>query len=320
MKGDAGSGKTRFLLTVGSLCYKPVFASGASTVSPIFRILDLFQGTLVIDEGDFRFSDEKAEVIKILNNGNARGFPVLRSEVSGPRGEYSPRAYQVYGPKLVATRSAFQDRALESRCLTEELGNRRLRSDIPINQPVTFKAEAAALRNKLLMFRFVNHGRPSADPRLVDRAIEPRLNQVFVPLLSVIGDDHARAELKNVLQEYQRQLVADRGLDVEAQVAEVICKVHSELPGSDLNLRDVTSRFIEAYAEEMDRKITPKWIGGIIRRRLGLRTVRRSGAYLIPASEAPRLEQLFEKYGLELEPGADSPQDFDRTLGLWAAE
>ena len=37
-----------------------------------------------MDEGDFRFSDESTEIIKILNNGNARGFPVLRSEsVSG---------------------------------------------------------------------------------------------------------------------------------------------------------------------------------------------------------------------------------------------
>ena len=70
-------------MTVGSLCYKPIFASGASTVSPLFRTLDLFRGTLVIDEGDFRFSDEKAEVIKILNNGNARGFPVPRTEVVG---------------------------------------------------------------------------------------------------------------------------------------------------------------------------------------------------------------------------------------------
>jgi hypothetical protein len=40
LRGDTGSGKTRFLLTVGSLCYKPIFASGASTVSPLFRILD----------------------------------------------------------------------------------------------------------------------------------------------------------------------------------------------------------------------------------------------------------------------------------------
>ena len=82
LRGEPGSGKTRFLLTAGSLCYKPIFASGASTVSPLFRIIDSFQGTLIIDEGDFRLSDERAEIVKILNNGNARGFPVLRTEVS----------------------------------------------------------------------------------------------------------------------------------------------------------------------------------------------------------------------------------------------
>jgi len=85
LRGDPGSGKTRFLLTVGSLCYKPIFASGASTVSPLFRIIDAFRGTLIIDEGDFRLSDEHADIVKILNNGNAKGFPVLRSEASKTR-------------------------------------------------------------------------------------------------------------------------------------------------------------------------------------------------------------------------------------------
>ena len=88
LRGDYGSGKTRCLLIVGSLCYKPIFASGASSVSPLFRILDIYRGTLIIDEGDFRASDERAEVVKILNNGNAKGFPVLRSEVVGK--EYNP--------------------------------------------------------------------------------------------------------------------------------------------------------------------------------------------------------------------------------------
>ena len=78
---DTGSGKTRFLLTAGSLCYKPIFASGASTVSPLFRILDSMRGTLIVDEGDFRFSDEKAELVKILNNGNGRGLSRLAQRV-----------------------------------------------------------------------------------------------------------------------------------------------------------------------------------------------------------------------------------------------
>src|SRR5439155_7408489 len=66
LRGDTGSGKTRFLATAGSLCFKPIFASGASTVSPLFRILDAMRGTLIVDEGDFRFSDEEAALAQIL--------------------------------------------------------------------------------------------------------------------------------------------------------------------------------------------------------------------------------------------------------------
>jgi hypothetical protein len=59
-RGDFGTGKTRALLVIGSICYKAFFASGASTVSPIFHTLDAFRGTLIVDEADFRFSDENS--------------------------------------------------------------------------------------------------------------------------------------------------------------------------------------------------------------------------------------------------------------------
>ena len=103
VKGTWGSGKTRFLLTVGSLCYKPFFASGASTVSPIFHILHEFGGTLVLDEADFRFSDATADLTKILNNGNMKGLPVLRTMTNRHR-ELNPQAFKVFGPKLIAMR------------------------------------------------------------------------------------------------------------------------------------------------------------------------------------------------------------------------
>jgi hypothetical protein len=251
LRGDPGSGKTRFLLTVGSLCYKPIFASGASTVSPLFRMLDTVRGTLIIDEGDFRLSDERAEIIKILNNGNARGFPVLRSEVS-PTGEYNPHAYAVFGPKIVATRDAFQDRALESRCLTEEMGQLRLRDDIPITLPEAHKADALQLRNQLLLFRFRNFGKHAARENLVDRTIEPRLSQILVPLLSIIVSPEIRDELLTLGRGYHRELVAERGMDVSAQVLEVI---HDLVATGDdrLALKDITSWFADRYGDEYDK-------------------------------------------------------------------
>ena len=296
VRGDTGSGKTRFLLTLGSLCYKPIFASGASTVSPLFRILHACRGTLVMDEGDFRHSDEKAEIIKILNQGHARGFPVLRSEVDRQR-EFSPRAYQVFGPKIIATRGLFEDRALESRCLTEVLSGRKLRQDIPINLTEEHKREALEIRNQLLMFRFRNHGKIQP-VSWVDRRLEPRLNQVFSPLMSVIGDAQAREELRSMARQYQAQLISDRGMDAEAQVLEVIRELEESALPHELTIKEITNRFIDKYENDYDRKITPRWIGGLVRQKLSLGTERRQGRYAIASSDKPKLKELYERYGL----------------------
>lgn len=304
--GDTGSGKTRFLLTVGSLCYKPIFASGASTVSPIFRILDIFHGTLIIDEGDFRMSDEKAEIVKILNNGNAKGFPVLRSETVKGK-EFNPKGYNVFGPKLVATRGYFQDNALESRCITEEMGHRKLREDIPINLTDDHKEGALSLRNKLLMFRFRNLGKRKVDPSLIDRTIEPRLNQVFIPLLSVIEDENAKSELKSIAREYHKQIISDRGMEMEAQVLEMIRKLFGMR--EEPTIKEITSHFIENHGNDYEKKITPKWIGSVIRRKLKIKTEKRREGFVIPVSEIEKLGRLYEKYGIEESVETDKRRD-----------
>ena len=153
--GDYGTGKTRFLQTVGSLCYKAIFAGGATSPSPVFRIIQKYGGTLVLDEADFKSSEAFDEIVKILNNGYQAGFPVLRSVADGRNHE--PRAFRVFGPKLIATRTMWKDKALESRCITEPMDG-QYRDDIPIIIPATFSDEARSIRNKLLWFRFTHFG------------------------------------------------------------------------------------------------------------------------------------------------------------------
>lgn len=296
-RGDYGSGKTRLLLTVGSICYKPIFASGASTVSPLFRIIDAFRGTLIIDEGDFRVSDEKAEVVKILNNGNAKGFPVLRSEVSGKK-EFDPRAYTVFGPKIVASRGFFEDRALESRFLTEEMGQGRLRDDIPISLPESQKEEALRLRNKLLLFRLRNLRKPRALEEGVDRTLEPRLNQIFLPLLSIIDDPKAREDLRELARRYNRDLVSDRGMETEAQLLEVIRDLTASASDGRLTVKEITSLFADRHGEDYERKITAKWVGFLLRKKLNLKPRKSHGVFVIPVSESSNLANLYEKYGI----------------------
>lgn len=300
-RGDFGTGKTRALTIIGAICYKPFFASGASTVSPLFHTLDAFRGTLVIDEADFRFSDEKAEIVKILNNGNVKGLPVLRTMQTDQR-EFNPRAFQVFGPKIVGARGSFNDRALESRFLTEEMGQRPLRRDIPINLPGAYEAEALTLRNKLLLYRFRNWPSARIDPRLVDLALEPRLNQILVPLLSVIDRLELRSELKAVAAECQASLVSERRCTPEADVLEAIRSLADESGGSGIAIGDIATRFAELHGVHYERPITARWTGNLIRRRLRLATYKSHGVYVIPFSERPRLEMLWKKYGIETAP------------------
>jgi hypothetical protein len=297
LRGDYGSGKTRALLTIGSLCYRGFFASGASTVSPIFHTLDAFRGTLVFDEADFRFSDEKAEVVKILNNGNVRGMPVLRTMMNRQR-EFNPQAFHVFGPKIVATRGSYDDRGLESRFLTEEMGSRQLRSDIPINLPEGFADEARELRNKLLLYRFHRRAEVKLDDTLVDPTLEPRFNQILLPLLSIVQDEALRAEMRNMGRQAQLGLVAERGLQVEAQVLEVLIDLMSDTKHPVIPVAEVVGELIERYGDEYERPITNRWVGGILRKRLNISTYKSHGVFVVPVAARAKIEMMCARYGV----------------------
>lgn len=303
LRGDYGSGKTRCLLVIGAVCYRPFFASGASTISPIFHTLDAFRGTLVMDEGDFRFTDEKAEITKILNNGNVKGMPVLRTVV-GYKGQYDARAFQVFGPKLMATRGYYDDQALESRFLTEEMGTRVLRGDIPINLPSGYKEEALHLRNKLLLYRFRMLDHAGVVPELADAAIEPRLNQIFLPLLSVVSDDGVREALRATARRYHEELVADRAMKVEAQILEVIRDLAQR--HTTVALRDVATVYARRFGASAEERMTARSIGALLRQQLGVRTRKSHGNVVVHLPGDERLELLCRKYGVDT--GSNGPR------------
>lgn len=297
LRGDFGSGKTRALTVIGSICYRPFFASGASTVSPIFHTLDSFGGTLLLDEADFRFSDEKNELVKIFNNGNVRGFPVLRTAMTTKK-EFDPRAFNVYGPKIIAMRRSFDDPALESRFLTEEMGQRKLRADIPINLPNDQKEEALTLRNKLLMYRFDTLDTAALNDRLVNPAFTPRLNQILVPLLSIIDDETLREEIRATAASLDTHLYSERSVTTEAGVLEILLAFLNESGRSHVTVAEVTTAFGARHSSDYERPITNRMIGGIIRKRLRLAVYKSHGIYVVPASEHDKVVEMATRFGV----------------------
>ena len=296
LRGDFGTGKTRFLLTVGSICRTPIFASGASSVSPIFHLLDQFRGTLILDEADFRFSDATADIAKILNNGNVKGFPVLRSESKDGK-EFSPRAFQVFGPKLVGMRGHFDDPALESRFLTENAGG-KLRPDIPVNLPEEQRFEALRLRNKLLMFRFQNYFRLDDPAPFLTGELEPRLNQILSPLSAVMEEEDAREALLAFAKESHELLQVERDASLEAQVLTVIRLLVGNGKRDRVPIKRVTALFNRTFGKDYARPATPKWMGGFVRQRLNLKTHKSHGIFVVGPAEQAKLSLLYERYGV----------------------
>lgn len=293
-KGDFGTGKSRCLLVVGSICYRPMFASGASTVSPLFRIIDSFRGTLVMDEGDFRFSDEKAELVKILNNGNASGFPVLRSEMT-PTKEFNPRAFIVFGPKVIATRNLFEDRALESRCLSEVMRGVPPRPGVPLALPETFEAEALKLRNQLLLFRFRNLSKLKGQVMGPIQGCEARISQVYAPLIALAIDGGAKARIEEAAQAASRSLQDDRSASLEAQLIGIIYELSRRK--EVLSVKAITEQFAERLGGDYLRPITPRWIGAQLRNRLSLTPRKQHGTFVLGPENGERLLALFLRYG-----------------------
>lgn len=297
LRGEYGTGKTRGLLAIGSLCYRPFFASGASTTSPIFHTLNSFGGTLVLDEADLPYSDARADLVKILNNGTVRGMPVLRTVVNRHK-EFNPAAFKVFGPKLIAMRESFKDAALESRFLTEETGMRPLRSDIPIQLPPALKIEALELRNRLLHFRFCEYARIKSDTSALVKGIEPRLNQTALSLLSVIDDLALRAEVQTWLVSQNERTIADRRATPEAGVVAALMAAFLASDKRHVLLGAITDRFNDAHEPAHGHPMTHKWVGYMLRVRLGIATHRSGGVYVVPASEKAKAEALARRYGL----------------------
>lgn len=315
---DFGSGKTRFLQTIGAICYKPMLISGATTASPIFRIIDQIRGTLIIDEADFRFSDTTQDIIKILNVGYTKGVSLLRTE---GKGEFEIRAFDPFCPKIIAGREPFRDKALESRCLTCVMEPTN-REDIPLNLDSQFQNEALKIRNKLLLFRFRNFHNEIDGRVILDRSLEPRIRQILNPLLSIITSEKARESLLRYSKKINESLLEEREGSFDADIFKALLVLLKD--GKEPSMKDIADGANLNY--ELKHPIHPRKIGSIIKNQFNLKKHKINRGYVIRYEDnKERIEKLKVKYGIEDEKVnvvnvVNVPEDAKKQEGLTSAD
>lgn len=263
--GDYGTGKTRAAQTIGSLCYKPAFVSGAITCAPIYRLLEQARGTLIINEFDFKDSELGSELIKILNNGFEKNMHVLRANKDNGQVE----AFDAFSPKIFTYRKKKSDLAFESRLVTIPIEETK-REDIPIILPASFEAEAILLRNKLLLFRFRNYHKKIEADTSIFIGIERRLRQTLYPLLTVIDDTSFLKRLTVFINDLQTQQCTDRGLSWVAEYLQ--CLVTLLAKNEVITVNDLTEA-VNINKEQKD-KVTPRKVSNMVRSELKFKTER----------------------------------------------
>jgi len=82
------------------------------------------------------------------------------------------------------------------------------------------------LRNQLLMYRFRELPHVKADVAFVNRNVEPRLNRIAIPLVSVSKEDEFVKDLNAFIEQDQRDIVTDRATRWEADVLSALLQLH----------------------------------------------------------------------------------------------
>jgi hypothetical protein len=115
----------------------------------------------------------------------------------------------------------------------------------------------------------------------------------------VIDDVSARERITRLLGSMNEDLVDERSETAEAQVLTVVRDLVSRGPDTRLAIQDITREFVARYGAEYERRVTPRWIGSLVRRRLGLKPSRSTGIFTLGPEDVARLKGLYVRYGLE---------------------
>ena len=104
--GPYGCGKTTLLRLLSRLCRRSIIA-GEISPAAFYTLITNLRPTLLLDEFELGADTQSRMLQRLLRNGSSMGQRIFRGS----------RAYDVFGPKVIASRQGAGDAALASRGL-----------------------------------------------------------------------------------------------------------------------------------------------------------------------------------------------------------
>lgn len=305
--GRTGTGKTTALEVFGSICYKPIDASGSITMSPIFRSASTWRGTLLLDEFEASGDNYKA-MIAFLKSG-VGNRAVLRTEGENIK---EVKAYIVKSPKIFTSENPISDAGLQSRTLVVKM--QKNSNKVPLFRIGSFNDKAAELRNKLLLWRFRNYNKIDLTEIEFGFAelsgFDGRVQQVLTPIY-YLSDEETRKILLSFAQEQESETLRERADSLHGHIFQIIVDFIDA--GTSLTLKNITAQLNTENDKTYDA-LTERKVGGIIRKILGFEIVQvghsKDSTVMVKKNDSKYIE-LCKYYGIAFSSDASTASSAD---------
>lgn len=300
--GAYGTGKSRLLQVVGRLCYRSIKASTSSSIAWVFRTIAKHKGTLVLDEADFSDSTNSSPIVQMLNSGNEKGGTVDRCGKDFDE----TQSFSVYGPKILSGRFAWDEEALESRCLNIEMDSIADSSNFSYNLAADFEETCVPILNKLMCFRLSQGQGVKAETDLKSLMLEPRLAQILQPLYAIVAlmsnHNELDSKLNGLALELNEEMKNQRYSSEEGRVFTALYEIWKSKPKTQVTMKDIAIVLREKQGNRFESLIENK-IGKIVRKSFGLEVKRsKNGVYVVRTDENnQRLQKLASRYSYPME-------------------
>jgi hypothetical protein len=253
--GPMSSGKTRALECFHQLCFRGIMAASMSAAS-LFRALEVWQPTLLLDETEIYNHESMVEVLALLNTGYRRGQCAIRVE-KVEQGNLQIALFDTFGFKVLAGTEELAA-TLQSRCIITSMSR-------AVRQVRLFVDEERAqeIRNRLLMYRFENLGNPLEKIDLENISQNGRLIELFISLVQVAPNQNVRQRLLDCMRNIGKSQLEEEQVGIEARVFDAVQKCEDKVEDGKLVTATVTETFNEGLPEK--EQATSRFIGRKLR-------------------------------------------------------
>lgn len=208
--GTSESGKRRALTVMRMLVYRGMFFLKTTKVPTLFRAIEPWHGTLILDEADLANDSDSSEFIEYLN-ARATGTVIPRYSSNKDKVEL----WVDFGNTIVATRKAYNDDGVNSRTIAMKA--EQTVKDIDLIPTPEWIEKGRQIQRKLLLWRLrhlakIYDGTIKLPSKITMKDIQSfRVKEAFL-ILSALNKEESSLldDISEIAKEIDNRLVEER--------------------------------------------------------------------------------------------------------------